>query len=139
MPFSGFCFLSEKGNYAISRKREAYRKIPKISPGAYIFQRPFLTGLFLERLVFEGTYVRREICNSKSIRLACRGKEIYHFCIVLLCIQGQIPSTSPPGAYIRRGDLTEGFLRYDFGGLIFGGAFSWRGLFSEFYGMLHKV
>ena len=25
------------------------------------------------------------------------------------------------GAYIRRGDLTEGFLRYDFGGLIFGG------------------
>ena len=25
-----------------------YRKIPKISPGAYIFQRPFLRGLFLE-------------------------------------------------------------------------------------------
>ena len=34
----------------------------------------------------------------------------------------------PPrgGAYIRRGDLTEGFLRYDFGGLIFG-----RGLYME--------
>ena len=27
-------------------------------------------------------------------------------------------------AYIRRGDLTEGFLRYDFGGLIFGGAYT---------------
>ena len=26
----------------------------------------------------------------------------------------------PPEAYIRRGDLTEGFLRYDFEGLIFG-------------------
>ena len=25
--------------------------------------------------------------------------------------------------YIRRGDLTEGFLRYDFAGLIFGGAY----------------
>ena len=37
---------------------------------------------------------------------------------------------------IRRGDLTEGFLRYDFGGLIFGGAYIWRGLFSEFYGIL---
>ena len=126
MPFSGFCFLSEKGNYAISRKREAYRKIPKISPGAYIFQRPFLTGLFLERLVFEGTYVRREICNSKSIRLACRGKEIYHFCIVLLCIQGQIPGTSPPGAYIRRGDLTEGSFCVTIcggGGGIFEGAY----------------
>ena len=39
----------------------------------------------------------------------------------------------PRGAYIRRGDLTDGFLRYDFGGLIFGGAYTWRGLFSEFY------
>ena len=29
-------------------------------------------------------------------------------------------STSPRGAYIWRGDLTEGFLRYWFGGLIFG-------------------
>ena len=28
-----------------------------------------------------------------------------------------------------RGDLTEGFLRYRFGG-----AYIWRGLFSEFYG-----
>ena len=27
------------------------------------------------------------------------------------------------GAYIRRGDLTEGFLRCDFGGLIYGGAY----------------
>ena len=31
------------------------------------------------------------------------------------------------------GDLTEGFLHYEFGGLIFGGAYTWRGLFSEFY------
>ena len=30
---------------------------------------------------------------------------------------------TPPGAYIWRGDLTEGFLRYEFGGLIFGGAY----------------
>ena len=28
-----------------------YRKVPKISPGAYIFQRPFLRGLFLEWLI----------------------------------------------------------------------------------------
>ena len=31
-----------------------YRKIPKISPGAYIFQRSFLRGLFLEGLVYGG-------------------------------------------------------------------------------------
>ena len=41
----------------------------------------------------------------------------------------------PGGAYIRRDDLTEGFLRCHFGGLIFGGAYAWRGLFSEFYGI----
>ena len=29
----------------------------------------------------------------------------------------------PPGAYIWRGDLSEGFLCYAFGGLIFGGAY----------------
>ena len=47
-----------------------YRKIPKISPGAYILQRPFLRGLFLEGLIFGGVYLRREICVSKSIGLA---------------------------------------------------------------------
>ena len=47
-----------------------YRKIPKISPEAYSFQRPFLRGLFLEGLKFGGAYVRREICVSKSIGLA---------------------------------------------------------------------
>ena len=44
-----------------------------------------------------------------------------------------------PGAYIWRGDLTEGFLHYRIGGLIFGGAYTWRGLFSEFYGILRNV
>ena len=34
------------------------------------------------------------------------------------------------GAYFWRGDLTEGFLRYEFWGLIFGGAYTWRGLYT---------
>ena len=33
-----------------------YHKIPKISPGAYIFQRPFLRGLFLEGLIYGGKF-----------------------------------------------------------------------------------
>ena len=37
--------------------------------------------------------------------------------------EGNSPSTSPRGAYIWRGHLTEGFLRYRFGGLLFGGAY----------------
>ena len=35
---------------------------------------------------------------------------------------------------VIKGNFDGGFLRYDFGGLIFGGAYTWRGLFSEFYG-----
>ena len=90
-------------------------------------RRPFLRGLFLEGPIFGGAYVRTEIGVIKSLRPACSGKEIYHFCFVLFCIRGQIPSTNPPrGAYIWKGDLTEGFLRYDFGGLIFGGAYFWN-------------
>ena len=72
-----------------------YRSIPKISPRVYIFQRSFLKGL-----IFGGAYVRREICVSKSIGLACSGKTIYHFCFVLLCIREQSSSTSPPGGLI---------------------------------------
>ena len=41
-----------------------YRKIPKISPGAYIFQRPFLRGLFLEGLMFAGG-----LCTEGNLRL----------------------------------------------------------------------
>ena len=44
----------------------------------------------------------------------------------------------PPQKKLGRVTLTEGFLRYRFGGLIFGGAYTWRGLFSEFYGRLFQ-
>ena len=30
----------------------SYRKIQRISPGAYIFQRPFLRGLYSEGLIY---------------------------------------------------------------------------------------
>ena len=33
-----------------------YRKIPKISPEAYIFQRPFLRGLYSEGLIYGGKF-----------------------------------------------------------------------------------
>ena len=56
-----------------------------------------MRGLFLEGLIFRGAYVRREICVSKSIGLACTGKELYNFCFVLLCIPEKIPCISPPG------------------------------------------
>ena len=43
-----------------------------------------------------------------------------------LVLEGEFQVQAPRGAYIQRGDLTEGFLRYDFGGLLFGGAYFWN-------------
>ena len=82
----------------------------------------------MEGLIFGGAYLRREICVSQSIGLglACSGKEIYHFCFVLLCIRGQVPTTRPPGGLYSDGDLTEDFLRLGglyLEGLIHGGAY----------------
>ena len=98
-----------------------YHKIPKISPGAYIFQRPFLRGLCTEgNLRFKIDWASL-IVGSKFIVFA-----LFYF-----VFEGNFPSTNPRGAYIWRGDLTEGFLRYRFGGLIFGGACTWTGLFRN--------
>ena len=83
----------------------------------------------MEGLIFGGAYVRREICVSKSIGLACNGKEIYHFCFVLLCIRGQIPSTSPPGGLYSEGRFNGGFFCVTISGglylegLVYGGAY----------------
>ena len=63
------------------------------------------------------------------------GSKLTIFALFYFIFEGKFPSTSPWGAYIWRGDLTGVFLHYWIGGLIFGGAYAWRGLFSEFYGI----
>ena len=50
------------------------------------------------------------------------GSKFTVFALFYFVFEGNFPSTSRLGAYIWRGDLTEGLLRYVFGGLIFGGA-----------------
>ena len=44
-----------------------YRKIPKISPGAFIFQRPFLRGFFMEGLIYGGAYIQRGLYSEGLI------------------------------------------------------------------------
>ena len=63
---------------------------------------------------------------QKLTELACSGKEIYHFCFVLLCIRGQIPSTSPPGGLYLEGRFNGGFFA-----LPVWGAYIWKGLYME--------
>ena len=52
------------------------------------------------------------------------GSKFTVFVLFYFVFWGNFPSTSPRGVYIWRGNLREGFLRYRFGGLIFGGAYT---------------
>ena len=79
----------------------------------------------MEGLIFGGAYLRREICVSKSIGLALKlgGNAPFLLCFTLYL--RAISKYKSPGAYIWRGDLTEGFCVMSLGdlyleGLIFG-------------------
>ena len=54
------------------------------------------------------------------------GSKFTVFDLFYSVFEGNFPSTSPRGAYIWRGDLTEGFFA-----LPFSGAYIWRGLYVE--------
>ena len=55
--------------------------------------------------------------------IAVVGGKFTFFALLYFVFEGNFPSISHRGAYIWRGDLTEGFSRYRFWGLIFGGAY----------------
>ena len=82
-------------------------------------------------LVFGGAYLRREICVSKSIGLVLYLEVNVPFLLCFtLYLRAIFQVQAPPGG---GGDLTEGFVRYRFRVLIFGGDYAWRAFFSEFY------
>ena len=64
------------------------------------------------------------------------GRKFSVFALFYFVFKGNFQVQAPRGAYIWICDLTEGLLRCKFGGLIFGGAYTWRGLFLEFYSTL---
>ena len=79
-------------------------------------------GLFLEGLIYGGKFAfQNRLGHSLTV-----GRQFTVFALFYFVFEG----TSPQLAYIWRVDLTENFLHYWFGGLIFGGV-----LFSEFYGI----
>ena len=80
---------------------ENYRKIPKISPGAYIFK---ALDLYLE------------------VNLS--------FLLCFTLYLGAIFQVQAPGGSYLEGRFNRGFF-----GLPVWGAYIWRGLFSEFYGI----
>ena len=90
-----------------------------------------------EGLIFGGAYIRR-LSTEGNLRFKLDwaslivGSKLTIFALFYFAFEGNSPSTSPRGAYIWRGNLMEGFLRYRFGGLIF-----WRGLYME--GLIFRI
>jgi len=82
-----------------------YRKIPKISPGTYIFQRPFLRAYFWRGSFYirRGLSVERNLLFKIDWASLIVGSKFTVFALFYFVFGGNFPSTSP-------------------GGLIFGGA-----------------
>ena len=69
--------------------------------------------------------MRREICVSKLIGLACSGKEITIFALFYFVFEGKF-QVQAPGGLISGGRFNGGFFA-----LRFWGAYIWRGLCTE--------
>ena len=54
------------------------------------------------------------------------GRKFTIFALFNFVFESKFQVQAPGGAYIGRGDLTESFLRYEFGG-----AYIWRGVYME--------
>ena len=61
------------------------------------------------------------------------GSKFTVFALFYFVFEGNFQVQAPRGAYIWRGDLMEGFLRYEFEGLIF----IWTGLYME--GLIFRI
>ena len=62
------------------------------------------------------------------------GSKFTFFALFYFVFEGNFPSTSPRGAYIWRGDLTEGFFT-----LRVWGAYIWRGLYRGGGGLIFGI
>ena len=82
---------------------EKYHKILQISPGAYIFQRPFLRGLYSEGLIFGGAYIQRGLSTEGNLRLKIDwtslivGSKFTTFPWFYFVFEGNFSVTSPGG------------------------------------------
>ena len=94
--------------------------------------RKYFPGLIFFKGPFGGAYNRRGLSTEGNLHFKIDwaslivGSEFTVFALFYFVFEGNFPSTCPRGAYIWRGDLTEGFLRYRFGGLIFKGTYTWK-------------
>ena len=94
----------------------AYRKIPKISPGANIFQRPFLRGLYSEGLIYGEKFAFQN-------RLEGNLPLTFLLCFTFV-FEGKFQVQAPGGLVFGGAISLRVFaLRVWGAGLIFGGAY----------------
>ena len=70
----------------------------------------------MEGLIVGGTYVRREICVSKSIGLAFSGKETYRFSLFYFVLEGKFQVQASQGGLYSEGRFNGGFFALRFYG-----------------------
>ena len=61
------------------------------------------------------------------------GSKFTVFALFYFVFEGNFPSTTLPMGLYLEGRFDGGFFPLPVWGLIFGGAYKWRGLFSEFF------
>ena len=103
------------------------------------FKGPFRGAYFWRGLNSEGLSTEGNLRSKIDWASLTFGRKFTVFALFYFVFEGNFPSTSLRGAYIWRDDLTEGFLLYRFGGIIFGGTYTWRGLFYGIYGRYHFI
>ena len=97
-------------------------KFREISPGAYIFKGPFGGAYFWRGLSTDGNLRFKIDWASRIV-----GSKFTVFALFYFVFEGNFPSTSPRGAYIWRGDLTEGFCVTGLGAYILRGSWLMEG------------
>ena len=102
---------------------DIYCKIPKISPGAYIFSKALVEGLS-----FGGAYLWREICRFKiDWASLIVGRKFTVFALIYYAFEGNFQLQAPRGAYIWRVFFALQVLRGSYSeGLIHGGDHFWN-------------
>ena len=60
------------------------------------------------------------------------GRKFTIFPLFYFVFEGKFQVQAPRGGLYSEGRFNGGLLRYDFGGLIFGGPYTWRGYFRNF-------
>ena len=99
----------------------------------------YLSKALFEGLIFGGAYIQRGLSTEANLHFKIGwaslilGKKFTVFLCFTLYLRAISKYKPLGGAYIWRDDLTEGFLHFGVSG-----AYTWRGLFSEFYGKCNK-